>query len=211
MAVDFESSFLVFTSRGIRNNFANSLRKIEESGNSKLRVLLGEIGVPFDIKNDTNYASSTVLLDRSLRAVEESNLDYTFWNYSPQNTQVDGDKWNGEDLSIRSGAGNRGLLSAIRPYAIEASAGVFFAKQEFNPKSKRKDYTLSIICRTAGTKRVSIYLPRFHFSTNESKVMHSSGQVQSNAKKQELQWEGILCDRKHLHHEIKISNAPYYY
>jgi hypothetical protein len=197
---------LVFTARGINNNFADSLRKIGESGNSKLLVLLGEVGVPFDIHNHTNHASSTVLLDRTLRAVEKSNLDHTIWNYSPQNTQLAGDNWNGEDLSIRSKTSNRGLLSVVRPFAVEVSPGVNFFNQEFNPKNAAKKYTLSIICRTIGTKRIFIYLPQFHFSTSEIKVMKTSGRVKSNNKKQELQWEGILCDGENQRHQIEISN-----
>ena len=183
------------------------MRKIKQSGNSKLRVLLGEVGVPFDMDNHTNHASTTVLLDRTLRAVEDSNLDFTIWNYYPQNTQVDGDNWNGEDLSIRSQNRNRGLLSVIRPYAVEVSPGVSFYNQEFNPKSAAKEYTLGISCRTSGTKSVSIYLPDFHFSTCDLKVLQTSGRIESNKMKQEIRWEGILCEGKNQRHHIKISNT----
>ncbi|CEP14123.1 hypothetical protein [Parasitella parasitica] len=39
-------------------------------------------------------------LDANLNALEKNLLNYTLWNYTPDNSEEWGDKWNGEDLSI---------------------------------------------------------------------------------------------------------------
>ena len=206
IALDIEHLSPIFTAKRIKRNFVKSLQEIRLSGNNTLRVLLGEVGVPFDITGDKYYASSTALLDRSLLAAEESDLDYTVWNYFPQNIQNIGDKWNGEDLSIRSENMNRGLLSAIRPFAVETSAGVNLFKQQFDPKSAAKKFILRIKCETIGTKHVSIFLPHFHYSPENLEMVKTSGTtISSQTEMQSLQWRDISCQKQNQYHQLEIS------
>lgn len=49
-----------------------------------------------------DFRKQTLALDESLQALEYNFLSFTLWNYTPQNTNADGDLWNNEDLSLFS-------------------------------------------------------------------------------------------------------------
>ncbi|MAU10377.1 MAG: hypothetical protein CL607_11185 [Anaerolineaceae bacterium] len=99
--------------------------------------LIGETGIPFDLDNRIGYRSGDFdvhvrAMDRTMRAIEDNLLNVTLWNYTSDNTNVRGDLWNGEDLSIFSldqqtnpddiNSGGRALEAVLRPYA-RATAG----------------------------------------------------------------------------------------
>ncbi|GAA5830363.1 hypothetical protein JCM11251_001323 [Rhodosporidiobolus azoricus] len=71
-------------------------------------TMMGEIGIPYDMDKkrayqDGNYATQVRALDASLNACDGKNmLNYTIWDYCPDNSHEWGDKWNGEDLSVWS-------------------------------------------------------------------------------------------------------------
>lgn len=58
--------------------------------------------------------------------MEDNLVSWTIWNYTPDNTNLRGDQWNDEDLSIFSrdqrddpndlNSGGRGLAALLRPY-----------------------------------------------------------------------------------------------
>ena len=66
-------------------------------------------------------------MDRTLRALDDTLLSGTLWNYTADNRNAHGDQWNGEDLSIFSRdqqrdpadlhSGGRALEAVVRPYA----------------------------------------------------------------------------------------------
>ncbi|GAA5928625.1 hypothetical protein JCM10213_002518 [Rhodosporidiobolus nylandii] len=74
----------------------------------KYPTMMGEIGIPYDLDKkraytDGNYATQVRALDASLNACDGKNmLNYTIWDYCPDNSHEWGDKWNGEDLSVWS-------------------------------------------------------------------------------------------------------------
>lgn len=166
-ALDDERKMPVITPRFIDAAFKRILGHLHKTGNLKLHVLLGETGVPFDIDDTNNYAASTKALDRIMRAIEANNLDFTLWNYFPDNTKEEGDKWCGEDLSVRMVTQNRALLTLVRPFAYEISCDFQIVKQTFDPSKKTKTYEL--ILKPLRIEHFScyfiyIYLPHFHFS-----------------------------------------------
>ena len=66
---------------------------------------LGEFGVPFDLNNKKayktgDYGAHEAALRLYYDGVDENLLGSTIWNYTADNTNEDGDHWNGEDLSI---------------------------------------------------------------------------------------------------------------
>ncbi|KAI8338041.1 glycoside hydrolase superfamily [Chlamydoabsidia padenii] len=122
----------------IRKCFIKQMETIRAEGLEQIGnypCLLGEIGIPYDMKDDSLantsssiwrrlwlwfislfFADSTMstlvneinkpgssqnkAMDASLNAVESSLLNYTLWQYVPDNDPFWGDLWNGEDLSI---------------------------------------------------------------------------------------------------------------
>ena len=109
-------------------------------------MLIGEIGVAFDYERKAtptgssvpayqtgDFGKQTLAVESSVQALEANLLSFTWWNYTPQNTNDRGDLWNMEDLSIFSNdqrrsplffpeptsihAGGRALPAIVRPYA----------------------------------------------------------------------------------------------
>jgi len=69
---------------------------------------MSEIGIPFDLDKRAayktgDYSNQIRALDASLNACDGPNmLNSSIWTYCPDNTHPDGDRWNGEDLSLWS-------------------------------------------------------------------------------------------------------------
>jgi len=95
--------------------------------------LLGEFGLPFDLNSRKayetgDYSAHEQALSLYYDAIDENLLSSTIWTYTPDNTNEDGDHWNGEDLSITyvkpgSGAVPRAARGWLRPYPM-ATAGI---------------------------------------------------------------------------------------
>jgi hypothetical protein len=89
--------------------------------------LLGEFGLPFDLNKRKafktgDYRPHEEALSLYYDGIDENLLSSTIWNYSADNTNEEGDHWNGEDLSIVSGGKERAAAGWLRPYPA-ASAG----------------------------------------------------------------------------------------
>lgn len=119
-------------------------------------TLIGECGIPFDMNGGKSYRGETsspglanycgnvtgasqdtfgpqlAAMDHTLRCLETNLLSFTLWCYTPDNTNSEGDLWNGEDLSIFSCDqkvglnekdpyfiydGLRAARAVVRPYA----------------------------------------------------------------------------------------------
>jgi hypothetical protein len=137
---DVHTSRVVLGRRQVQRSFARQLAKHKEYSArflGNVPVLFGEIGIAYDLNGSRAYRTKNFFLqvramDRTLRAADENLLSYTIWNYTPDNDNVHGDQWNGEDLSIFSGdqrddendihSGGRALEAVVRPYA-RATAG----------------------------------------------------------------------------------------
>ncbi|HPH96569.1 MAG TPA: cellulase family glycosylhydrolase [Anaerolineaceae bacterium] len=124
----------------VHRNFAARLRAIKQTGIEKMGnipTLIGEFGIPFDLEHKRayrtgNFSQQEHALDTTYRALEANLLSGTLWNYTADNTNERGDKWNDEDLSLFSrdqqknpadiNSGGRALAAAVRPYP-RATAG----------------------------------------------------------------------------------------
>lgn len=140
VGLDFASKRFILGQGRIRRRFAEELAAHLSAAESNLGgapVLIGEIGIPFDLDKKRAYRSGDfrhqeLALDRSLRALESSLLSSTLWNYTSDNTNEHGDQWNDEDFSIFSrdqwtpgaglDSGGRALEALLRPYPM-ATAG----------------------------------------------------------------------------------------
>lgn len=132
IAADARTRKPVFLPGPIRRSFAAQLADLKAEGaQAGMPVLLGEFGIPFDLDDGRahrtgDHSAQIKALDRSFRAVEDTLLSCTVWNYTADNTHVRGDGWNGEDLSIfcrdeqadprQINSGGRALRAAVRPY-----------------------------------------------------------------------------------------------
>ena len=105
----------------------------DESGSASL---IGETGICFDHNDGEAYATTppgeilalqTSAYDTLMAAIDAALASVTLWNYTPDNTNLHGDGWNEEDLSLFSydqqhdpdnvHSGGRGLPAVVRPYA----------------------------------------------------------------------------------------------
>ncbi|GAB5493443.1 MAG: cellulase family glycosylhydrolase [Phototrophicaceae bacterium] len=101
-------------------------------------TVIGEIGIPYDLNEREGFIfnkwdAHIKAVDDYMIALERNLLNYTLWNYTPDNRNARGDLWNGEDLSIFSydqqndpsdiNSGGRALIAVVRPYA-KAIAGI---------------------------------------------------------------------------------------
>jgi len=182
-------------------------------------LLIGETGVPFDIEgcgiNDSRICEEA--LDRTLRGIEANNIDYVLWNYCHDNNSTQGDNWNGENLSLRVGdprdRRNRGILSAVRPYAYQHSPLVEIAEQIFhqqtisgpNVSKLTNEYRLKLRCtrshmdnqrRSYDQAFVHIYLPALQFVPDcdtSYALKVSDGDTVYNHSLQTLFWSGLSC------------------
>ncbi|MEM9955825.1 MAG: cellulase family glycosylhydrolase [Chloroflexota bacterium] len=140
LGLDAVESKPVFGREEKRESFAKNLRwhmDIAQSSFHGVPTVIGEVGIPYNLDNSEGWKEdhwNEVIraIDDNMYALEKNMLNYTIWNYSPDNTNEYGDMWNLEDLSIFSydqqddptdiNSGGRGLIALVRPYA-KAIAG----------------------------------------------------------------------------------------
>jgi hypothetical protein len=125
--VDVRAMRLYVGPRGVRRCFRDAIGSWKRSGLEEmggLPTLLGEFGMPFDLKGGAAYRSGDFSVhEKALTAyydaLDSHLLSATIWNYCADNTNELGDKWNDEDFSIysRDSGGPRALKGFCRPYA----------------------------------------------------------------------------------------------
>jgi len=180
----------VFGRMAIRKMFHRTLASYKDETTSAMGqkpTLIGEFGIPIDLNDKISYkmnefSDQEECLDRSFRAMESNLMSYTLWNYTPDNDNLHGDQWNGEDLSIFSksqrkkeddiNSGGRALKAAIRPYPYKVAGEpleCFFdmESKKFYLKFKRNK---SIAAPT------EIFIPKFHFGKG-FEVVSSEGNL----------------------------------
>lgn len=97
--------------RNIRHCLGEQLRTLKQEGidafGSNVPCLITEIGVPYDMDDcqafkTGDFSSQARSMDANNHALEYAKLSHTLWVYTARNSNVYGDGWNGEDLSIWS-------------------------------------------------------------------------------------------------------------
>jgi hypothetical protein len=135
-------------------------------------------------------------LQRSMRAVEDNLLNCTLWNYTPDNTNLEGDHWNEEDLSIFSTdqrtnpqdihSGGRALEAVVRPYPI-ATAGELL-QASFTPNKRLFKMKFRSDPKLAAP--TEIFVPNFQYPHGYS-VRVSDGRFEIQRSQQRLlYWPG---------------------
>ncbi|CAJ1414295.1 unnamed protein product [Effrenium voratum] len=103
-------------------SYKKQLQSKCELARQEIPSILGEIGIPFDIKSaslggETSDAVNEAA-DAHMRALEELMLPSCWWNYTPENTSARGDLWNGEDLSVFANGAGRLPVAMLRPHLL---------------------------------------------------------------------------------------------
>jgi hypothetical protein len=204
IGVNSHSRKVVIGPAAIRCSFYEQLATLKRHADEQLGgvpFVLGEFGIPFDLDEKQayqsgNFSTQVKALQRSMRAVEDNLLNYTQWNYTPDNNNLHGDLWNDEDLSIYSAdqrtnprdinSGGRALEAVVRPYPV-AIAGELI-KSNFNPYTRvfklafRHDPTI-----TAPTE---IFVPNYQYPHGYS-IKVSDGRYEIQRSSQTLLfWPG---------------------
>ncbi|KAF7561230.1 hypothetical protein G7046_g2932 [Stylonectria norvegica] len=143
---------LYFGARGLRKNYktqiANVVRWGKASLGTQVPMIIGEVGIPFDINGSLAFTTGCYdkqreLMHALISAMEDNFIGFTLWNYNPHNGIEHGDGWNNEDFSLLNGdeiedggalrpdyrnhlhekdelyRGGRVLDVVIRPYAVK--------------------------------------------------------------------------------------------
>jgi hypothetical protein len=135
MTINFSSGESVTGRQAVREAFVEQLGAIKRMGAEQMGdipTLIGEFGIPFDLDDKAAYrtgdfSTHVQALDAYYNAMDANLLNCTIWNYTADNTNARGDKWNDEDLSVFSrdqqanpadvNSGGRALAAMARPYA----------------------------------------------------------------------------------------------
>jgi len=195
---------VVISQPAIRRSYRHQLATLERRADQELGgvlFVLGEFGIPFDLDSKQAYQSGNFrtqvkALQRSMQAVEDNLLNYTLWNYTPDNTNLHGDLWNDEDFSIYSedqrtnprdiNSGGRGLEAVVRPFPV-ATAGELL-KSNFNPRTR----VFKLVFRhdLAVSAPTQIFIPNYQYPHGYS-IRVSDGRYEIQRSEQTLlYWPG---------------------
>ena len=132
---DLSNGQMVNGRENVAQVFADQIGAVKRNSQERMGgvpTLIGEFGLPFDLDDKAAYTSGdfsphVCALDMYFDAMDTHLLNCTIWNYTADNTNLHGDLWNDEDLSIFSRdqrsnsedihSGGRALEAIVRPYA----------------------------------------------------------------------------------------------
>lgn len=199
LAVDFRTGKVIIGSMRIRRSFADqvaSFKQTSEASFGGVPTLIGEFGIPFDLKGRRAYRTGDFqdqirAMDRSMRAMEDNLLSYTLWNYTADNTNARGDQWNDEELSIFSRdqqtdptdihSGGRALDAVVRPYPRAVAGKPLF--MAFDIKKKR--FIFEFLHDPEIEAPTEIFVPNYQYPEGYT-VEISDGSFETNPLTQTL-------------------------
>lgn len=182
---------IVLGGKAIQNAFIRALLEPKLISKDRLNdapVLIGEIGIPFDMSRKRAYLSGDFseqekTFDRSMKALEANLLSYTLWNYTSDNTNRHGDLWNDEDLSIFSrdqqadpgdiNSGGRALKSIVRPYPVKTAGTPVSLKFDY----RSGEFEYRYLAETGLSGPTEFYLPSLQYPNGVSYTV-SSGKLE---------------------------------
>lgn len=179
-------------------------------------IIIGEFGIPFDMNDryayqEGDFGLQIVALDYNIQAMDENLMSYTLWNYTSDNTNLRGDLWNGEDLSIFSrdqqknpsniDSGGRALSAVVRPYAKKVAGEPL--NMRFDPM--RGIFTFSFRHDKDIKEPTELYVPNSQFPAGY-RVEVTDGDYEINREEQSVIYRHTDKDIPHM---VRIvSNTP---
>lgn len=219
LTLDTYSNRFVFGEKQAQQSRIAQLGRYQKWAQERMNgapVLIGEIGIPYDMHNKSayqtnDYSRQIAAYDALMSALDANLLNFTLWNYTPVNTNARGDLWNDEDLSLFSRdqqthpedihSGGRALEAVVRPYA-KAIAG--------QPLRQRFDRTRGVYEFTfrhdpAITEPTEFFVPNLQFPKGYY-VELSDGDYTADTDNQRLIYRHSQRD---IPHTVRIiSQAP---
>ncbi len=207
---DRKKGKLVLGARKIKRSFEEQLARPKKHAKEKMGnmpVLIGEVGIAYDLNHKSAYKNGDFsaqirVFDRTLTALEDNLHHYTLWNYTADNSNSRGDKWNDEDLSIFSrdqmddpgdiNSGGRALEAVVRPYPM-ATAGEP-VQVSFSQKSKMFVLRFNHFQNLEAATRV--FIPRFQYPDGYQVVI-SDGEYEILESEQTLIYRHSNNQREH--------------
>lgn len=193
LAADAFTQRPVFGAGRIRKSFAAQLGRLATEARERgLPLLVGELGIAFDLRGGRGYRNGDYRLqhaamNRTLTAVEDARVSATLWNYTSDNTHEHGDGWNGEDLSIFSlsspDEGDRGLGAVVRPRPLAIAGSL--VRYGFDVKTRR--FELTVLHDPAISAPTEVYVPWLQYPHNADLEV-SAGEVQHEHPAQLAKW-----------------------
>jgi hypothetical protein len=189
LAADAFTQKPVFGAGRIRKSFAAQLgRLVEEARERDMPLLIGELGIAFDLGKRARPSVQGAAMNRTLTAVEDAQVSATIWNYTADHSRARGDGWNGEDLSIFSrettGAdGGRALHAVVRPRPIALAGRP--VKYGFDLATRR--FELGLERDLAITAPSTFFVPTLHYPEG-ARLEVSSGTVAYDPAAQRASW-----------------------
>lgn len=225
---------LYFGPTGLRKNYAGQLRNLVHHAMKFLGpvpIVIGEVGIPFDINNQKafktgNFTKQRELLHSLVAAMEDNLLGFTLWNYNPSNTAEHGDGWNDEDFSIITSHpykpdahnqaheenelyhGCRCLDVAIRPYAVKVAGRPI--RSDWDPRTLHFEFewegTDALTQVAEGKRRLTeVFLPAYHYDKHNLDIRVSAGVFVVDTKKQSLYILQSADDNHKTRHRLTVD------
>ncbi len=216
---DFNNFRPLLGEANIRRHFRKQLGSFRQYAEEKLGILpivIGEVGIPFDMNGGSAYQTGdfsrqAAALDYSLRALDDHLYSYTLWNYTPDNSNQRGDQWNAEDLSIFSrdqqddpsdiDSGGRALAGVVRPYARKVAGDPLNMRFD----RERGVFIFSFRHDSAVSEPTELFVPNSQFPDGY-RVEVSDGEAEVDVAAQQVLYRHSDKDMPHL--VRVISNAP---
>ena len=181
-------------------------------------VVMGEFGIPLDLNQASAYdtgdfSQQACALDYQLQALDAHLMNYTQWNYTPDNSNEYGDNWNGEDLSIFSrdqqddpsdiDSGGRATSAVVRPYAKKVAGEPL--NMRFDPA--RGLFTFSFRHDSRLAEPTEIYVPNSQYPDGY-RVEVSDGEFDMQAEQQRVIYRHSDKDMPHMIRIVSNTPAP---
>ena len=217
--IDVQAMKPVFGKKAVRKNFANQVANTIRHGLVKMNhipTVIGEVGIPFDLHNQKAYRTGddrdqVETLDTTMYALESNFANFTLWNYTADNTNLHGDQWNDEDLSIfscdqKTGSGTlhdggRALRAAVRPYPTKIAGDPI--SMRFDIRSK--EFTFSFKHLADISAPTEIFIPELQYP-HGIRVTLTDGTYRYDARRQQLIYQHTIQAETHT---IRIRPEQY--